>query len=212
MSEGFDLVSINFTVFKEKILSGEKCQTIRVDKEYYRRLMPGVTLHLYWKMRTKECELLWKVKMDHYVPITFAEFTEEIAIADGFNSLAEMYAFFLKTYGKKAETQPYLLIKWEKPLVLKSISEVRQEMSELDPVEWRESHPFIPLPDGSLLDPEIEKVHEGADLPDSPEFAYSRENGKLKVVRKIKRRCYCGGVSIIGDDGARYCDECGKPL
>ena len=47
---------IGFTVFREKILSGQKRQTIRRLRK--RPVRVGETLHLYWKLRTKKCRKL----------------------------------------------------------------------------------------------------------------------------------------------------------
>ena len=59
------MVAIGFTVFKDKILSGEKRQTIRVYKDKrYRLIKRKKTLHLYWKLRSKECELLKVAELD----------------------------------------------------------------------------------------------------------------------------------------------------
>jgi hypothetical protein len=48
------MVAINFTVFQDKILSGEKRQTIRKAA----RCKPGDRLQLYTGMRTKQCRKL----------------------------------------------------------------------------------------------------------------------------------------------------------
>jgi hypothetical protein len=44
------------TVFKDKILSGEKTQTIRALRKY--PINVGDRLYLYWKLRTKQCKKL----------------------------------------------------------------------------------------------------------------------------------------------------------
>jgi len=50
------MVLLGFTMFCDKILSGQKRQTIRKLRK--RPIMPGDHLHLYWKPRTKQCEKL----------------------------------------------------------------------------------------------------------------------------------------------------------
>lgn len=108
------MVAVGFTKLKEKILSGEKTQTIRRWSEHYARLWPGAKLHLYWKLRTKECELLFVTHLKHSIgPLKFSEFTEELAVADGFNNLAEMQEAFREMY-KHADDQEYIVLVWEK--------------------------------------------------------------------------------------------------
>ena len=47
---------ISFSVFKDKIKSGEKCQTIRAKRKY--PIKAGDPLYLWWKQRTPEREFL----------------------------------------------------------------------------------------------------------------------------------------------------------
>ena len=47
---------LGFTIMKDKILSGEKRQTIRKMRQYPVKI--SEILHLYWKLRTKVCEKL----------------------------------------------------------------------------------------------------------------------------------------------------------
>lgn len=47
---------LGFTMFKDLVLSGRKCQTIRKLRKH--PIKVGDRLHLYWKLRTKECEKL----------------------------------------------------------------------------------------------------------------------------------------------------------
>ena len=47
---------LGFTVFKDKILNETKRQTIRKLRK--RPIKEGDILHLYWKLRTKQCEKL----------------------------------------------------------------------------------------------------------------------------------------------------------
>jgi len=51
---------LGLTVFKDKILNGEKRQTIRKARKT--PIKVGDTLYLYWILRTKQCELLKVVK------------------------------------------------------------------------------------------------------------------------------------------------------
>lgn len=59
------MVAISFSVFKDKIVSGEKTQTIRPYSEKRYNLIKKIgKLQLYWKQRTKECELLREVTLE----------------------------------------------------------------------------------------------------------------------------------------------------
>ena len=58
------MVAISFSVFKEKILNGEKRQTIRPYREQrYKLIKRKGILQLYWKQMTKECEFLMEVPL-----------------------------------------------------------------------------------------------------------------------------------------------------
>lgn len=57
--------AINFTVFQDKILSGEKCQTVRATA----RARPGDRLHLYTGMRTKACRKLGEAVCAAVIPV-----------------------------------------------------------------------------------------------------------------------------------------------
>ena len=112
---------IGFTVFKEKILNGTKRQTIRKLRK--RPIQEGDMLHLYWKLRTKQCEKLgispciehfliniqseyWvgrqrmrilKFENDEYIPMFYKE-TLDIAVRDGFKDDVEMLLWFAERY------------------------------------------------------------------------------------------------------------------
>ena len=59
------MVAISFSVFKDKILTGKKTQTIRPYSERrYNQIKKKGILQLYWKQRTKESELLKEVKLE----------------------------------------------------------------------------------------------------------------------------------------------------
>jgi hypothetical protein len=116
------VVAVSFSVFRDKLLSGEKDQTIRPFSEcrYCQIAKKGRKLQIYWKQRTKECEKLFdatpvevfKVWLDpdsrsiyRYdewagkVPLT-AEEQEEIVRRDGFDSVESFFEFFLERYGE----------------------------------------------------------------------------------------------------------------
>jgi len=117
---------IGFTVLKEKILNGEKRQTIRKLRK--RPVKVGETLYLYWHLRRKDCELLKVTKcietfliemqfyeewLDSGKPIwrvdqimsngTIATLmdhkVEDLAQRDGFANALEMMRWFTKKHG-----------------------------------------------------------------------------------------------------------------
>jgi hypothetical protein len=113
------MVVINFTVFQGRILAGEKRQTIRRAA----RCKPGDPLQLYTGMRTKGCLKLGDAVCEAAWPIliTAEGFDigtgglggdigrEALAKIDGFDSWADMTAFFQNNYGLPFEG---VLIRW----------------------------------------------------------------------------------------------------
>ena len=68
------MVAIGFTVFKEKILSGEKTQTIRpYSEKRWLSILRNKKLQLYWKLRTKNTEFLKEVVAVELFKIMFLE-------------------------------------------------------------------------------------------------------------------------------------------
>jgi len=114
--------ALSFSVFKDKILSGAKRQTIRSVRKH--PVKENDTLYMYWKQRSpKEKEKLGESTCIKIAPITITELgvsCEDIevryhcldlfAIADGFDNWDEMRDFFNKTHGL-----PFtgVLIKWD---------------------------------------------------------------------------------------------------
>lgn len=122
--------ALSFSVFKDKILSGAKRQTIRSVRKH--PIKEGDVLYMYWKQRSpKEKEKLGESKClktsdieiykdevfvkDSNSPIGYQEIKDPFelklfAIADGFDNWDEMRNFFDKTHGL-----PFtgVLIKWD---------------------------------------------------------------------------------------------------
>jgi len=64
------MVVISFCVFKEKILNGEKTQTIRPYSQHrWNQLQSTGKLHLWWKVRSKEREFLKEVTLKQIFPL-----------------------------------------------------------------------------------------------------------------------------------------------
>ena len=122
--------SLNFTKFTDKILSGEKRQTIRLSRKH--PIKRGDKLYLYTGMRTKNCKKLGEAVCSEVVPIKIqclkdARCSNEIKItppleasayvdlskADGFKSLFDFNKFFITTYKLKPwDSKDFIIIKW----------------------------------------------------------------------------------------------------
>jgi len=102
---------IGFTVLKDKILSGEKRQTIRRARK--RAIKVGDTLYLYWKLRTKECQLLTVATCMEALRLKYADFCcdEEIAKRDGFENSEELRKWFTKKHNPKPDDL-FDIIRW----------------------------------------------------------------------------------------------------
>jgi hypothetical protein len=103
---------LGFSVFKEKILSGEKRQTIRIlGKRRPPRV--GETLRLYWHLKKRDCELLREAKCVYSEIWKWRDLkdNEEMARLDGFNNIQEFRAFFQRY--KPIDDTEFIVIRWE---------------------------------------------------------------------------------------------------
>jgi len=76
---------LGFTKLKEKLVDGNKTQTIRKPRKH--PIKVGDKLFIYWKLRTKECLKLGEVKVTNVVRKKLEEITDEDAVKDGFEDL-----------------------------------------------------------------------------------------------------------------------------
>ena len=123
---------LGFTIFREKILDGTKCQTIRKLRKHPVKL--GEKLYLYWHLRQRDCERLrtetciehfliniqseyWvgrqrlrilKFENGEWVPMGYRE-TLDIAVRDGFKDDVEMLLWF---EAKHPLPQIFEVIRW----------------------------------------------------------------------------------------------------
>ena len=119
------MAGLSFSVFKGKILSGAKRQTIRAVRK--NPIKEGGTLYMYWKQRSPECEKLGEAKCikvreisictdsynfpdDQYSLVDHPVHLNNFAIADGFNNWQELVKFFESTHGLPFEG---VLIQWD---------------------------------------------------------------------------------------------------
>lgn len=125
-------MNVNFTVFIDKILSGEKRQTIRKAGAKWANVKPGDKLTLYTGLRTKDCRKLGEAdvdsvediemyifKLDDGVRLYGVELNRQglpdaevfpLATADGFENIVRFLDFFHKHYGEHFEGK---VIKWK---------------------------------------------------------------------------------------------------
>ena len=107
--------------FVHAIETGQKRQTIRLLRK--RPIKAGDTLHLFTGLRTADCQKITAVKCTSVESIEIypthikvgervLNMRERVALAqaDGFDSLAKFYDFFMEHYGT-----PFVgvIIKWE---------------------------------------------------------------------------------------------------
>jgi len=130
--------ALSFSDFKNEVRSGVKRQTIRALRK--RPIRVGDTLYLYWKQRTKECELIRKEvctesflitmqffedwldsgkpiwRVDQTSPngtiLTLMDFrVEELAQKDGFGNALEMMRWFNEKHGD-LNGKTFQVIRW----------------------------------------------------------------------------------------------------
>ena len=125
------LVAVSFSVFKNKVKNSVKLQTIRLFSEKrYELIERKGLLQLYWKQRSKECELLgqgavtelfkicfelnnvleWDGEL--WVPMSFKSL-DDLAVRDGFNNFFEMFMKLSELHGD-LEGKEFMVIRWEK--------------------------------------------------------------------------------------------------
>lgn len=132
-------MNVNFTVFIDKILSGEKRQTIRKAGGKWENVKVGDKLTLYTGLRTKECRKLGEAEVESitdieiYSKVTEAFYSykvlingeeveedtperdmtsemERLVFDDGFKDIEDFVTFFNLYYGDNFKGK---IIKWK---------------------------------------------------------------------------------------------------
>ena len=103
--------AISFSAFKGKLLSGEKCQTIRRPRK--RPLKVGDVLHVFWRMRTKKCEKLGTTRIVRIERKRLAFLTDDDVRKDGFLDKKSLIAWFLEKYGSYSKIAEFDIITFE---------------------------------------------------------------------------------------------------
>ena len=131
-------MNVNFTVFIDKILSGEKRQTIRRNSPKWKNVKVGDKLTLYTGLRTKQCRKLGEAVVESITPIMIDTECDNVAVEtplgdfnldlpalndlvarDGFDSNDEFFKFFCLNY--KVGRFKMFVIRW------KDFKEVKDE-------------------------------------------------------------------------------------
>ena len=113
---------LSFSMFIEKVESGEKTQTIRSARKY--PIKAEDVLDIWWKSRRPERRKLGRTPCLRVTPIvlgedfaqtpntkiTVPEFLKKFAKLDGFDSWAEMKDYFRPKFGEELH-----LIEWQYP-------------------------------------------------------------------------------------------------
>jgi hypothetical protein len=108
---------ISFSTMRDKILSGEKKQTIRPYSEHWMKLKTGDKLVGWWKQRSPEREKLFEsVLSEAPFGIYWLFFTDSLMQRDGFYNLDRANAeWFIPHYGEHGEVdadKPFVVIRW----------------------------------------------------------------------------------------------------
>lgn len=127
------MVMLGFTVdnARENIRSGRKTTTLRVyDAKRFEQIQRIRKLQLYWKPRTKACELIAEVELYNIRIFKFVhaqdflgyplltEHFEIMAHKDGFNNYDDMLEWFHSHYGDAMYKMDFMLIEWYPPKVV----------------------------------------------------------------------------------------------
>ena len=112
-------MNVNFSVFIDKILSGEKRQTIRRASPKWKNVKVGDKLTLYTGLRTKQCRKLGEAVVESVGKVAFykagligaitrdGEFwltedeVDELVMRDGFDDAHDFWQFFDAHYPER---------------------------------------------------------------------------------------------------------------
>ena len=115
--------AVSFSTMKDKILNGEKKQTIRPKRsDYWSRWQKGDRLVGYWKLRSRgESEKLFDSQFaeDPFV-VSSTDFNQELALKDGFRdneyfkAVDHMKSWFVNKYTDEfIEGMEFFVLRWK---------------------------------------------------------------------------------------------------
>jgi len=102
---------LGFTKLLDKLLDGTKTQTIRKPRKH--PLKVGDILHIFWKMRTKQCRKLGEAKIIKIERKCIANMTNQDAFLDGFGSPQELSLALHAMHPDCNEFSPFDIITFE---------------------------------------------------------------------------------------------------
>lgn len=109
------MATISFNQKRGLIQYGFKDVGIRQkkDSDHWSSLEKGQDLTVFWKMRSKDKEILQETEMaDDPIVIEPDEFTDELADRAGFDSVKDLRNHLRNKYGKDWEDHKYVVIIW----------------------------------------------------------------------------------------------------
>lgn len=104
---------LGFTTLQRQLFSGQKTQTIRKPRKH--PIKVGDTVHIYWKLRTKDCEKVGDGIVTNIERKKIIDLADEEIWKDGFNDRGELYSWFYKTHGSTYLSEWFDVITWEWP-------------------------------------------------------------------------------------------------
>lgn len=113
-------MNVNFSVFIDKVLSGEKRQTIRCNSQKWKNVKAGDKLTLYTGLRTKQCRKLGEALVESITEVAFCgaglicpitqgrwerwltdDEVDELVMRDGFDDAYDFWQFFDAHYPER---------------------------------------------------------------------------------------------------------------
>lgn len=106
--------ALSFSVYRKKLESGQKSQTIRKPRKNPIKI--GDKLYIYWKKRSKNNKLLGVTECTWTKFTLLKDVTDEEAMLDGFDGRYGLWQWFNKTYDHESTLKGLWQIIRFKPL------------------------------------------------------------------------------------------------
>lgn len=110
------MANISFSSKRGLIRHGFKDVAIRQKKEsdHWSKLEAGQDLKVYWKMRSKESEVLRETRLaEDALVIEFDDISEKLADRAGYDSVDDLKDHLKDKYGEDYKEHEYVVIMWE---------------------------------------------------------------------------------------------------
>lgn len=102
---------LGFTKLLPKLLDGTKTQTIRKPRKHPFKV--GMTVQIYWKLRTKQCRKLGEGIITKIERECIAKMTRQDAFLDGFDNVLELSLALLAMHPDCDELSSFDIITWK---------------------------------------------------------------------------------------------------